>query len=216
MQRVAIVGDTNRGRYGHYLDMAFVGVEGAAIVALADPDADGRRAALERTGATTGYVDYRELLEKERPDITVLASREVGDHCDMVLAAQEVGTHIYVEKPLAATPAEVDRMVAACEAKDKLLVLACPWRGHPPIQRVAIPLINGGKIGAPRLARIHGRNGHHGGDQMFLDLYPALLRFPRPGLGPAVVVLCPRHRGWSRCHRGRSKAGRRGDGSGGG
>ena len=68
-------------------------------------------------------------------------------------------------------------MVAACEAKDKLLVLAYPWRGHPPIQRVAILLINGGKIGVPRLARIHGRNGPHGGDQMFLDLYPHFFEF---------------------------------------
>ena len=36
--RVAIIGHTGRGNYGHYVDEAFVGVEGAAIVALADPD----------------------------------------------------------------------------------------------------------------------------------------------------------------------------------
>ena len=45
MQRVAIAGHTGRGNYGHYLDMAFVGVEGSEIVALADPDDRGRAAA---------------------------------------------------------------------------------------------------------------------------------------------------------------------------
>jgi len=177
MQTVAIVGNTNRGKYGHYLDMGFVGVEGAEIIALADPDDEGRAAALKKTGAPKGYADYREMIEKEGPDITVFASREIGDHLDFVLNAQEVGTHIYIEKPLAATPAEVDQMVAACEHNDKLLIVACPWRGHPPIQHIAIPLIKEGKIGEPRLARIHGRNGPHGGDQMFLDLYPHFFDF---------------------------------------
>ena len=177
MQRVAIAGHTGRGNYGHYLDMAFVGVEGAKIVAIADPNDAGRKAAQDRTGAKTTYADYREMLEKERPDITVFASREIGDHLDLVLATRDIGTHIYTEKPLAATHGEVDQMTAVCEANDSLLIVGCPWRGHPPIQRVAIPLIREGKIGEPRLARIHGMNGPHGGDQMFLDLYPHFLDF---------------------------------------
>ena len=46
--RTAIIGHTGRGSYGHGLDLAFVGVEGAAIVALSDPDEAGRQAALEK------------------------------------------------------------------------------------------------------------------------------------------------------------------------
>ena len=38
--RVGIIGHTGRGNYGHYLDLAFVGVEGAEIVALADQGID--------------------------------------------------------------------------------------------------------------------------------------------------------------------------------
>ena len=171
MQRVALVGHTGRGNYGHFLDMAFVGVEGARIVAVADPDTAGREATVAKTGAPVGYADYREMLDRERPDITVFASREVGDHCELVTTAGEFDTHVYLEKPIAATPAEVDRMVAAVEKNGKLLILACPWRGHPPIQHVAIPLLKEGRIGEPRLGRIYGMNGPHGGNQMFLDLY---------------------------------------------
>ena len=89
MQRVAIVGHTGRSNYGHFLDRAFVGVEGARIIAVADPDETGRGAAVARTGAPTGYADYREMLERERPDITVFASREIGDHCELVTTAGE-------------------------------------------------------------------------------------------------------------------------------
>ena len=176
--KVGIVGHTGRGNYGHYLDMGFVGVEGAVIAALADPDDEGRAAAVERTGAACGYADYGEMLEKERPDIAVLASREIGDHLDLVLAAAAAGCNIYLEKPVAASPAEVDSMMAACAKSGVLCIVAHPWRGHPPIQRVAIPMIkSGNRIGEPRLARVYGMNGDHGGDQLFLDLYPHFFDF---------------------------------------
>ena len=175
---IAIVGHTGRGNYGHGLDMGFVGVEGARIAALADPDEEGRAAAQAKTGAGAGYADYREMLAAEKPDIAVLASREIGDHCQLVLDAAEAGCNIYLEKPVAASPAEVDRMTAACDKAGVLCVVAHPWRGHPPIQRVAIPMIrSGGKIGEPRLCRVHGMNGSHGGDQLFLDLYPHFFDF---------------------------------------
>ena len=175
--KVGIIGHTGRGHYGHYLDMAFVGVEGCEIVALADPDDTGRAEIQQKTGAPAAYADYREMLEKEKPDIAVLASREIGDHLELVLQTAARGAHIYLEKPIAATPAEVDQMMAACAAKDLLLVVAHPWRAHPPIQHTAIPLIRLGKIGEPRLARIYGMGGEHGGDQLFLDLYPHFFDF---------------------------------------
>lgn len=74
-KKVAIIGHTGRGNYGHYLDEAFVGVEGARIVALADPNEAGRQQAIERTGAQEGYADYRQMLETEQIDVTVIATR---------------------------------------------------------------------------------------------------------------------------------------------
>ena len=62
MFNVAIIGHTGRGNYGHFLDRSFEGVEDTAVVALADPDDDGRASAMERTGAKSCYADYREML----------------------------------------------------------------------------------------------------------------------------------------------------------
>lgn len=82
-------------------------------------------------GSPVGYADYREMLARERPDITVVASREIGDHHQIVMDVARSRSHVYLEKPVAASLAEVDDMIHACEAHDLTLVVAHPWRGHP-------------------------------------------------------------------------------------
>ena len=184
-RRIAIIGHTGQGDFGHSLEQAFVGVEGAEIVALADPDAEGRRQYAERTGARATYADYREMLAAEKPDIAVLATHEMSGHLQMVLAAAAVGAHVYVEKPLATTLGEVDRMLEACERAGVLLVMAHPWRGRPQIQQHAIPMIRAGEIGEPRWVRLYGHPpaGPNfslpvaGGDLWMIDLYPHLFDF---------------------------------------
>ncbi len=175
--KVCIIGHTGCGDYGHSLDQAFVGVAGAEIVALADPDEGGRAKAVERTGARKAYADYREMLSVEETDIAVLATHEMSNHLDMVMAAAEQGTHVYVEKPLARTPAEADQMLKACDRAGAMLVMAHPWRGRPEIQTTAIPMIRSGKIGEPRWARMYGFGGELGGDQWLIDLYPHFFDF---------------------------------------
>lgn len=71
--RVAIIGRTGKGDYGHGLDVVWHEIEQADVVAVADPDPQGRAAAAERTGAPRAYSDYRQMLEKERPQIVSVA-----------------------------------------------------------------------------------------------------------------------------------------------
>ncbi len=69
----AIIGRTSRGNFGHNLDLVFNDRHGIEVVAVADPDATGRARARERSRARAAYADYREMLEKERPEL--VASR---------------------------------------------------------------------------------------------------------------------------------------------
>jgi predicted dehydrogenase len=174
MKRVAIIGHTGAGDYGHYLDQAFTGVDGASVVAVADPDQPGREAAMRRSGAIHGYADYRAMLEAESPDIVVVATHEMSGHVPYVEAAAEKGAHIYLEKPMAATVGDADRMISACDRASVLLVLALPWRGRREITDLVLPMIRSGRIGEPRVAHMYGFGSELGGDQWFIDLYPHL------------------------------------------
>jgi predicted dehydrogenase len=61
------------------------------------------------------YTDYRELLEKERPEIVSVATQP-EQRAEIVIAAAESGVQaIYAEKAMAASLAEADAMVAAVE-----------------------------------------------------------------------------------------------------
>jgi predicted dehydrogenase len=172
MKKVAIIGDSQHGGYGHGLDKAFAGVSGTRTVAVADPDEAGRKEAIDNSGAEKGYSEYRRMLAEEKPDIVVVATHDLGNHPEFIHASVEAGAHVYVEKPLATTPAEIDGMLHACKNANKSLVVAIPWRGHRPIEEHVVPIVKGGRIGEPRYARMYGFGGELAGDQWFIDLYP--------------------------------------------
>ena len=75
--RVAVIGRTGRGNYGHGLDVVWLQIPNAQIVAVADENEAGRNAAQKRLGAKSAYADYRQMLQKERPQIVSVADRHL-------------------------------------------------------------------------------------------------------------------------------------------
>lgn len=167
--RAAIIGHTGRGNYGHGLDIAFMGFPNIKIVAVADPDEEGRTKVQQRTGAPAAYADYRAMLEKERPNLVAIAPRYVGDRVAMVEAAAAVGAHLYVEKPLARSLADADKMLAACERAGVKMAVAHQGRLHP-VALHAVQLVQSGEIGRLRLIRGFGKMDHRGGGQDLMIL----------------------------------------------
>src|SRR5262245_10311197 len=106
--RVAVIGRTGKGNYGHGLDVVWKELDNVEIVAVADEDANGRAAAAKRLGAKNAYADYREMLDKERPQIVSVADRFLDAHKDMVVACARAGASVFLEKPMARTLAEAD------------------------------------------------------------------------------------------------------------
>src|SRR5258706_10304255 len=66
--RACVIGHTGRGAFGHGIDLSFQRIPNVSVVGVADPDKKGRLDAARRIGAARAYADYREMLEKERPD----------------------------------------------------------------------------------------------------------------------------------------------------
>ena len=162
--RAAVLGHTGRGNYGHSLDIAFTGLPNVEIVALADPDPDGRAAAAARCGAERTYADHHELLEKEQPNLVAIATSWLDVHHDLYLAAAKVGAHIYSEKPIAKSLDEADRMLAAADAKGLKIAIAHQNRVSP-FHVHARKLLREGAIGQLRLIRGYGKMDPRGGGQ---------------------------------------------------
>jgi predicted dehydrogenase len=71
----------------------------------------------QRYGVANGYADYREMIEREKPDIVSITTPGTH-HCEAVLFAAEHGAKaIYCEKPLCCSLDEADQMVSAVESR---------------------------------------------------------------------------------------------------
>ena len=101
--KVGIIGHTGRGDYGHGLDICWREMEEAVIVGVADADQQGRAAAKARLRAPAAFADYRELMDRTKPDIVSICMRHVDQHRDIFVAAAERGIHAYMEKPMCRT-----------------------------------------------------------------------------------------------------------------
>jgi predicted dehydrogenase len=164
--RVAVIGSTGRGNYGHGLDTVWLHEPRTTIVAVADDDAAGLAAATARLKAPRGYADWRQMIEKEKPHIVAIAPRWIGRHAEMAIFAAERGCHIYMEKPYCRSPQEADAIGAAVKKKDIKLAVAHRTRWSPMMQQVR-DLIAGGKIGRVIEMRARGKEDRRGGAEDF-------------------------------------------------
>lgn len=152
--RVGLIGHTGRGNYGHGHDEAWKDVPRAKVVAVADPDEEGRAKALRTTGAATGYADYRRMLDREQLDLVAIALRFIDRHAEMALAALERGCHVWMEKPFCRNLEEADAIVAAAEMRHLKAGVSHQTRWSPTLDVVRRE-IAGGLIG--RVLELRGR-----------------------------------------------------------
>lgn len=165
--RVAVLGHTGRGNYGHGLDIAFRGVENAEIVAVADPDADGRARAVVRSGAKRGYDDYHVMLEREKPEIAVIAPRWLDQRVPMVSAATAAGAHLLMEKAFAATLEDADALIRAIGGRK---VQVCHTARPVGATHEGIRLLREGVIGEVLELRARGKEDRRAGGEDLMTL----------------------------------------------
>lgn len=188
----AVIGSTGKGGYGHRLDTAF-DIDDVELVAIADHDPEGLADAGERLGVSQLYRDYRQMLEMEKPDFVSIAPSWVTERVPMIEAAAAAGCHIYCEKPVAGSLAEVDAIVAACQSTKVKMAVAHQWRAMLPVQKI-IKDVKVGKFG--KLLRVRTRpkdDSRGGGEELLLhgthlfDLMMAFAGEPRWASGHVTV-----------------------------
>lgn len=167
--RVAVIGRTGRGNYGHGLDVVWNNIDQAQVAAVADEDAQGRAAAAKRLRAPRAYADYHEMLEKERPQIVSVAPRWLDCHRDMVLACAEHGCHVFLEKPMCQTLEQSDEMITALEKRNLKLAIAHQTRYSPTLQHMHKLIAEGG-LGDIIELRGRGKEDSRGGGEDLMVL----------------------------------------------
>lgn len=180
--RVGVIGHTGRGGYGHGIGEVWSAFPQTRVVAVADPDPEGRAAAKDRTGALRAYADYRELLAKEQPDIVSICPRHTDQRLAMVTAAAEAGCHMYLEKPFAATLTDADLMVAAVRQGGVKVQLAHQMRLSP-FTIKALELVEAGEIGEIHEVRGRGKEDFRAGGEDLVVLGSHIFDMMRAFLG---------------------------------
>ena len=160
------------------------------LVALCDMDAARLAHASQELGVERTYGDYREMLDREDPDIVSIPTRtDLHAPLTMGVLAHRPPRAIDVEKPMATSLADADRMVAEAARTGTLLAVHHQFRCTPPF-RVAARMIEAGEIGPITTIKLRGK-GYYGGYDL-MNIGTHRLNGTRAFLGRArsVSAIC--------------------------
>jgi predicted dehydrogenase len=168
--RACVIGDSKQGGYGHGLHKVWSGRENIDVVGLADPDPEGRAKHAQEAGAARSYADYREMLDKERPDLVSIGPRWTVHHQEYLLACADIGAHGYLEKPISTDLVEADAMVAAIESKNLKWAIAHQKRMCPDPQLCKKLIFEKGILGDVLELRGRGKEDRRAGGEDLIVL----------------------------------------------
>jgi predicted dehydrogenase len=142
MIRVAVVG---AGYWGPNLIRNFVACPDTQLVAVCDRDT-GRLADVLRGYPTVAPVrDFGELLARADVDAVAIAT-PVDTHAPMGLAALRAAKHVLIEKPLASSVHDAERLVDAAREAGRVLMVDHTFVYSSPVQKIK-QLVDSGEIG---------------------------------------------------------------------
>ena len=131
-------------------------------VALADVSENARETSADEIDGLTGskpkdYKDYREMLEKEKPEIVIIATPDHW-HALTTIAAVKAGAHVLVEKPTGHCVAESRAMLDAARATGKVVQVGLHRRVGPHHVE-AHQFLKSGKVGDIGMVRCFAHSG---------------------------------------------------------
>jgi predicted dehydrogenase len=129
---------------GEYLKR---GIPHARLIAVADEREKYAREFASAYGAEIYYTDYRQLIERKDIDAVIVTSY-TSAHAEHVEACAQAGKHILLDKPIATSMAEAQRIVQIVEQHRVKLMIAYLLR-FLPAYRKAKALLEEGVIGQP-------------------------------------------------------------------
>jgi xylose dehydrogenase (NAD/NADP) len=138
-------------RVNRHLIPAIRAAERNELVAVASRELGKAAEYATEWGISRIFGNYQEMLDSDLVD-AVYISLPNAFHAEWAVRAAQASKHVLCEKPLALTPAEVDRIQAAVEASGVVAAEAVMYLYHPLIGRLA-ELVQEGAVGEVQLVR---------------------------------------------------------------
>jgi len=125
---------------------ALQGLTGIKLVAVADTDPTRLNKVADRFGVGRRYDDYRVMLKDRGVDVVAVCAPPQF-HAEMGLAVLDAGKHLFLEKPMALTLSDADRLVDQTAGATRKAMAGFNLRWHR-LVRQAQTIIAGGHLGA--------------------------------------------------------------------
>ena len=140
--QVAVIG---LGYWGPNLVRNFHEGADAEVVAVCDLDESALAGVARRYPALRTTTSYDDVLADEEVEAVAIAT-PISTHHALALAALEAGKHVFVEKPLAASPREAAEVVERARAAGLTLMPGHTFVYSPPVNKTR-DLIRHGDLG---------------------------------------------------------------------
>ena len=125
-KRVLVVGLGNMGM-GHAL--AYTRIDGFEVVGVCERGIAERTLPAALSGARQ-FASFEKALAELKPDVVSINTWS-DTHADYAIKAMRAGAHIFLEKPIAETVADAERVAAVARETGRKVVVGYILRHHP-------------------------------------------------------------------------------------
>jgi predicted dehydrogenase len=147
--RVAFIGAGGHAYRNVYPSFQYAPVD---LVAICDLDAARATAYARQFGARASFTDHERMLAETSPEAVFIVTNYDGAGrpraTDLAIAALEAGAHVWMEKPTAASVADVRRLMAASERSGRFVMTGLKKTFFPSIVK-AKEIVDRDDFGVP-------------------------------------------------------------------
>jgi UDP-2-acetamido-3-amino-2,3-dideoxy-glucuronate N-acetyltransferase len=145
------------GRWGGNVLKNLAALEGCSVERVFDPSEEGRARARELAPRAAAADSFAALLDGEPDGVVIAAPADL--HYTLAREVLEKNLNVFVEKPLALTVAEGEKLVRLADERGVVLMVGHVLRYHPAMDAIR-GAVRGGKIG--RVLTAHARRTNFG------------------------------------------------------
>ena len=143
--RVGVIG---LGYWGPNLARNFDGLPAAELAWICDSSQEARERWVPSFPRARATGSLEDLLADDTLDAVVVATH-VPAHADVAVQVLESGKHCFVEKPLAQSPEDAERVVEAAAATGRVLMVGHLLEYHPGLEEIK-SIADSGELGEVR------------------------------------------------------------------